>query len=96
MAGSSDSRYREIKTFHDQDGVVCVVTERLDTDTPYHSFAFFKTYEKNGQPCRTSYLSRRHTAAIRRLLVQLEEFLDQEVEKNFARTWQDEGRRAAR
>lgn len=90
----SNSRYREIKVFRDQDGVIAIVTERLDSDQPYHSFAFAKEFEKDGETRRTNYLSRRHMPAVRRLTVQVEEFLDQLVEQNYARTRGNE-RRAA-
>lgn len=93
-SSQSNQRYREIKVFHDQDGVVAVVTERTDSDQPYHSFAFAKEYEKDGKIHRTNYLSRRHAAAVRRLIVQVEEYLDQLREQNYAKTWREEGRAA--
>jgi hypothetical protein len=80
-----NDRYREIKVLRDSDGVVAVITERLDSEQPYHSFCFAKEFLKDGVVHRTNYLSRRHTAAIRRLMTQVEDYLDQLVEQNYAR-----------
>jgi hypothetical protein len=45
------------------------------------SYMFAKEFERDGQIVRTGYLNRRHTAALRRLVAKVEEWLDQEVER---------------
>lgn len=68
----------------DPDGVAVVITKRVDSN--YHSFTFVKVWKdvETGEEKRTHYLNRRHTAAMRRLLSQLEEWLDREVDRNRA------------
>ncbi len=63
--------YRDIETVHDPDGVVFVITER--TDGRYLTFRIQKEYEKDGEVKFSSYLSRRHIPAIKRLLREVED-----------------------
>lgn len=58
--------YRDIETISDPDGLVLVITER--TDGRYLTFRIQKEYEKDGEKKLSSYLSRRHIAAAKRLL----------------------------
>lgn len=80
------SEYKEVEVLRDPDGVICVITERQNTaDRRYHTFAFFKEFpNSDGSPGRSSFLARRHTGAMRRLLGQLEEWMDRAVEQTYA------------
>lgn len=80
--------YREIAVLRDPEGVIAVVTKRGDTD--YLSFAIQKEFPRRDDTgsesvVRTSFLNRRHIVSVRRLLDQLESFLDQEIDKATAR-----------
>lgn len=76
-------RYQEIHVIRDPDGVVAVITEKIDDG--FLSFAFMKEYENNGQVKRTGFLHRRHAAAVRRLLDQTLEWIDRATERQQAK-----------
>lgn len=73
--------FREIQVFRDPDGVIAVVTERERDGTHYMSFAIQKEFLRQDTVVRTSFLNRRHIPAVKRLLEQLESFLDQEADR---------------
>jgi hypothetical protein len=77
--------YEEVDVLRDPDGVVAVITRRTIGEETYHSFAIKKEFERDGKIERTSYLNRRHSAAVRRLLQRVDEYLDREVERSTAR-----------
>jgi len=68
---SRDQNYRDVETIHDPDGVVLVITERLDGR--YLTFRIQKEYEKDGEVKNSSYLARRHIPAVKRLLREAED-----------------------
>jgi hypothetical protein len=78
------SPWTEIEVLRDPDGVICVITEKVEAGQRYHSYALMKEYIKDGEPRRSLFLSRRHTTAARRLLVRLEEWLDQTADRQGA------------
>lgn len=67
-------RYKEVETLRDPDGVICVITERVDTG--HLSFRIQKEFESSGEVKATSYLGRRHIPAINRLLKQVGDRID--------------------
>lgn len=79
----ADSRYRDVHVIRDPDGVVAVITEKVGEG--FFSYSFMKEYEVGGQVRRTSFLHRRHAAAVRRLLAQVEEWLDRNIEQQQAK-----------
>lgn len=72
-------RYREVETLRDPDGVIVVITERVDTG--HLSYRIQKEFESHGEVKATSYLGRRHIGAIRRLCDVLEDRLDVHVDR---------------
>jgi hypothetical protein len=70
----NESRYREVETIRDPDGVIAVITERVDTG--HLSFRIQKEYEVRGEIKATSYLGRRHCDAVRRLTQQVGDRID--------------------
>lgn len=80
---ASSNGYTPLEVVADPDGVVAVITER-DKDGRV-SFAIFREYEERGETKRTSYLARRHIAAVRRLCNDLEERLEQAEDRARAR-----------
>jgi hypothetical protein len=70
----TDTRYREVETIRDPDGVIAVITQR--TDTGHLSFRLQKEYVANGQVKATSYLGARHCDAIERVTKQVRERID--------------------
>ena len=75
----SRNRYKEVEVLRDPEGVSAVITER--TNTGHLSFRIQKEYEDHGEIKVTSFLSRRHIPAIRRILEQIEDRLDIHVER---------------
>lgn len=69
-----DNNYTPLEVVADPDGVIAVVTERVKDGRV--SFAIFREYDVKGKTQRTSFLARRHIAAIRRLCNDLEERLE--------------------
>lgn len=63
-----------VDTLRDPDGVVATVTERARDGRI--SFALGKEYDRGGSVQRTPYLGRRHIAALRRVIDDLEERLE--------------------
>ena len=77
------SEYEEVAILRDDEsGVVAVITRKIATD--FLSYGFMKEFERDGQTVRTSFLSRRHGDAVRRLLPRVEEWIDAEVERSSA------------
>jgi hypothetical protein len=70
----TENHYREIETIKDPDGVIAVITQRMDTG--HLSFRIQKEYEAGGQVRATSYLGRRHIEAIERLVVRVGDRID--------------------
>jgi hypothetical protein len=66
--------YREVETLQDPDGIVAVITQRMDTG--YHSFRLQKEYVDRGQVKHTSYFGRRHCDAVIRLTKKVSERID--------------------
>lgn len=66
--------YREVETLSDPDGVVVVITQRIDTG--HHSFRIQKEFESNGQVKHTSYMGRRHCDAVTRLMKRVSDRID--------------------
>lgn len=67
----------DFKTLHivrDPDGVIAVISERKRDGRI--SFMIAREFEIKGETKRGAYLARRHIAAVRRLLVDLEERLE--------------------
>ena len=79
----SRSRYRDVHVIRDPDNVVAVITEKIDDG--FYSYSFMKEYERDGEVVRTSFLHRRHGAAVRRLLPQVEEWIDKNIEQQRAK-----------
>lgn len=74
--------YREVEVLRDSDGVVCVITVRQSPDgVQHHAYALLKEYERDGKVFRTSFMNRRHAPAVRRLLLKVEEWLDQAADR---------------
>jgi AraC-like DNA-binding protein len=78
----SRDNFSEIEVLRDPDGIVAVITQRADTS--YLSFSLMKEFEREGQVVRTSFLNRRHIAAVKRLLPRVEEYLDHASERSGA------------
>lgn len=72
-------RYKEIETLRDPDGVIAVITQRLDTG--HLSYRIQKEFESNGEVKATSYMGRRHLAAVGRLLPLIADRLDVHVDR---------------
>jgi hypothetical protein len=66
--------YNVIEIVKDPDGVIATITERADNGRI--TFMFQREYDQNGAAKQTAYLGRRHIAAVRRLLNDLEEKLE--------------------
>jgi len=73
---TSDAKneFRVIETIADPDGIVAVITERIRDGRV--SFMIAREFEQNGETKRSAYLARRHIAAVRRLIADLEERLE--------------------
>lgn len=72
------SQFTEIEALADKDGVIAVISERQRNNAPNtYSVAIMKEFDRNGEPTRTAFISRRHIAGARRLLDKAEEALDQ-------------------
>jgi hypothetical protein len=69
-----DNGFRVVDIIRDPDGVIAVITER-ERDGRV-SFSLAREYDVDGKPKRSAYLARRHLAAARRLLNDLEERLE--------------------
>jgi len=68
------AQFTESEIVRDPDGVVAIITERLRDGRV--SFMIAREHEFDGQTKRSPYLARRHLAAVRRLLADLEERLE--------------------
>lgn len=67
-------QYQVVETVRDPDGVVAVITERKSDGLM--SFGLYREFERNGETTKSSYMSRRHLPAVRRLLADLEDRLE--------------------
>jgi hypothetical protein len=67
-------KFRDIAAIHDPDGVVAVISVRIDTGRC--SASIFREFEKDGTTRRSTFFARRHIPAVRRLCDELEETLD--------------------
>ena len=54
-----------------QDDLLVEITSRQVYEKTMYSFAVFKTFEKDGRTCRTSFLLPRHIARLPELLEQV-------------------------
>lgn len=79
----SKAEYKEVETLRDEDGVVAIITKKEDTH--HLSFSIAKVFERDGKFAHTGFLNRRHIPGVRRLLVQLEEYLDRETDRTVAK-----------
>ena len=70
----SNHEFQVIEVIRDPDGVVAVITERLDNGRI--SFMLAREFELNGETRRSAYLNPRHLTAVRRLIADLEERLE--------------------
>ena len=77
--GTQNPNYREVERVRDPDGVVAVISERIRTGQM--SFALYKEFDQDGKIRLSSYLSTRHIPAVRRLLDDLGERLEQLEDK---------------
>lgn len=68
------TNFVETDVVRDPDGVISVITERVRDGRV--SFMLAREFDRNGDICRSSFLSRRHIAAARRLLDDMEERLE--------------------
>jgi hypothetical protein len=73
-SSGGSSRYREVETIRDEDGVIAVITERIDTG--HLSFRIQKEYVSNGEVKTTSHYGRRHIDGIVRLAKQAGDRID--------------------
>lgn len=73
-ATGADNGFKVIEIIRDPDGVIAVITEREKDGRV--SFSLSREFDVDGKPKRSSYLARRHIAAVRRLLNDLEERLE--------------------
>lgn len=74
--------YPEVALITESDGVVAVITKKAGTE--FLSFSLQKQFERDGKVVRTSFLNRRHVASVRKLLLRVEEYLDQEADRTAA------------
>jgi hypothetical protein len=75
----SNPNYDELFVVRDPDGVCAVVTEHKQKG--WISFGLYREFDRDGKPTRSAYLMRRHVAAVRRLLDDLEERLELEEDR---------------
>jgi len=68
------ANFQETDVLRDPDGVIAVITERVRDGRV--SFMLAREFDRDGEVCRSAYMSRRHIAAARRLLNDLEERLE--------------------
>jgi hypothetical protein len=75
--------FTELEIIRDPDGVVAVITERASDGRV--SFMLAREFEQSGETKRSAYLAKRHIAAARRLLADLEETLEIAEDRSRAR-----------
>ena len=71
--------YKDVETHHDQDGMIAVITQRLDPAKGgkcYFSFKLQKEFVNNGEIKHTHYYGRAHIDAIIRLSKKVGERID--------------------
>ena len=68
------NQFTEVEVVRDPDGVIAIVTE--SSRDGRISFMLAREFEQNGATKRSSFLSKRHMAGVRRLLADLEERLE--------------------
>lgn len=78
-ASNTNPNYREVERVRDPDGVVAVISERIKTGQM--SFALYKEFDQDGKIRLSSYLGTRHIPAIRRVLDDLTDRLEQLEDK---------------
>ena len=71
---ASSSKFTEVEKICDPDGIVAVITERAADGRV--SFMLAREFERDGETQRSAYMARRHIAAARRLLNDLEDRLE--------------------
>jgi hypothetical protein len=71
---SESKRYEDVETLRDEDGVIAVITRRVETG--HLSFRIQKEFEAQGQVKVTAYLGRRHLPAIVRLAARVADRID--------------------
>jgi hypothetical protein len=77
-------QYEDVAVLRDPDGVICVITKRVGTSVEFYSYMFCKEFERDGKVIRSNFLSRRHTEAVRRLTIKIEEWLDSAIDRDVA------------
>ena len=91
---SEEKRFREIALISDPEtGVIATIQVRDRNGQPRLSFAFMKEFDRDGRVERSAFLEKRHVAAVRRLMDQLDERL--EVEEDRLRAGAREEKRKA-
>lgn len=78
-ASNTNPNYREVERIRDPDGVVAVISERIRTGQM--SFAIYKEFDQDGKTRHSSYLSARHIPAIRRILDDMTERVEELEDK---------------
>lgn len=76
VTAEQSSQFQEVQSFTGDDGVGAAVTARPVNGRTYYSFKIFREHDKAGHVSRTGWFSRRHIAAVRALLAQVEDFLE--------------------
>ena len=71
---NSTSKFTEVEHLRDPDGIIAVITERASDGRV--SFMLAREFEREGVTQRSAYMARRHIAAARRLLNDLEDRLE--------------------
>jgi hypothetical protein len=66
MANAPRSAYEDIEEINDPDGVVAIISRRRSNGAL--SIALFKVYDRDGVREKTTFLSARHFAGVRRVL----------------------------
>lgn len=75
--------YRPIEIVRDPDGVIATITAR-ERDGRV-TFMIQREFDRDGKTVQTAFLARRHIAAVRRILNDLEERLEQVEDQERAR-----------
>lgn len=84
LPNSRSPEFSVLEIIRDPDGVAVVITERNRDGRV--SFSLIREYEISGSTRQTNFLNRRHIAAVRRLLDDLEEHETLELHEDRGRT----------
>jgi len=81
MATTRDD-FEEVEILRDETGVCAVISRNKHTG--FYSYGFFKEYEKAGERRRSTFLNRRHSLGIRRLIHRVDQYLDPRIDRDMA------------